>query len=205
MPLRSPKMYSFIFGFQRLVWWPKCTPASSSSFIAIPVKLPPECASTATASRLTLAELEALARPRHAVLLALLGARVARQEAAPLERACAARRRTRRARGRCRGAWRRPVRPRRRRSRSPARRTAPSSRSRTSGCWICVRSASVGKNWLEGAVVDRDGAGAGPEIHARGGCLATACAVELSQCHVTRPRSTRVSERRAGARRPRTP
>ena len=41
MPLRSPKMYSFIFGFQRFVWWPKCTPASSRSFIAIAVKLPP--------------------------------------------------------------------------------------------------------------------------------------------------------------------
>ena len=23
MPLRAPKMYGFIFGFQRLVWWPK--------------------------------------------------------------------------------------------------------------------------------------------------------------------------------------
>jgi hypothetical protein len=22
-PLRSPKMYGFIFGFQRWVWWPK--------------------------------------------------------------------------------------------------------------------------------------------------------------------------------------
>ena len=33
MPLRSPKMYFCIFGFQRLVWWPKCTPASSSSFM----------------------------------------------------------------------------------------------------------------------------------------------------------------------------
>src|SRR6266545_6437963 len=33
MPLRSPKMKSFIFGFQRFVWWPKCTPASSSSFM----------------------------------------------------------------------------------------------------------------------------------------------------------------------------
>jgi hypothetical protein len=32
-------MYSFIFGFQRFVWWPKCTPASSSSFIAIAAKL----------------------------------------------------------------------------------------------------------------------------------------------------------------------
>src|SRR5713101_529601 len=33
MPLRSPKMYFCIFGFHRLVWWPKCTPASRSSFI----------------------------------------------------------------------------------------------------------------------------------------------------------------------------
>ena len=41
MPFRSPKMYSFIFGFQRFVWWPKCTPASSRSFIAIAAKCPP--------------------------------------------------------------------------------------------------------------------------------------------------------------------
>src|ERR1700738_4808787 len=27
MPLRAPKMYGFIFGFQRLVLWPKGTPA----------------------------------------------------------------------------------------------------------------------------------------------------------------------------------
>src|SRR5271165_4245093 len=33
MPLRSPKMNLFIFGFQRRVWWPKWTPASSSCFI----------------------------------------------------------------------------------------------------------------------------------------------------------------------------
>src|SRR5437868_9478388 len=33
MPFRSPKMYSFIFGFHRLTWCPKWTPASSSSFI----------------------------------------------------------------------------------------------------------------------------------------------------------------------------
>ena len=32
MPLRSPKMYCFIFGFHRFVWWPKCTPASRRSF-----------------------------------------------------------------------------------------------------------------------------------------------------------------------------
>jgi hypothetical protein len=28
MPLRAPKMYGFIRGFQRWVWWPKCAPAS---------------------------------------------------------------------------------------------------------------------------------------------------------------------------------
>src|SRR5438270_6955473 len=36
MPLRAPKMYGFIFGFQRLVWWPKCTPASSSWRMVMP-------------------------------------------------------------------------------------------------------------------------------------------------------------------------
>src|SRR6266571_2830480 len=39
MPLRSPKMYSFIFGFQRRTWWPKWTPASRSSFIVTDTKL----------------------------------------------------------------------------------------------------------------------------------------------------------------------
>ena len=29
----NPKMRRFIFGFQRRVWWPKWTPASSSSFM----------------------------------------------------------------------------------------------------------------------------------------------------------------------------
>jgi hypothetical protein len=34
-------MYSFIFGFQRLTWWPKWTPASSNSFIVtVTAKLP---------------------------------------------------------------------------------------------------------------------------------------------------------------------
>src|SRR6478672_1092653 len=33
MPLRSVKMNRFIFGFQRRVWWPKCTPLSSSCFM----------------------------------------------------------------------------------------------------------------------------------------------------------------------------
>src|ERR1041384_2486490 len=66
-------MYSFIFGFQRFVWWPKCTPASSRSFIAIPGKCPPLL-------ELTFAELEAFARASHAVLLAFLDARVGREQ-----------------------------------------------------------------------------------------------------------------------------
>src|SRR5512145_3223242 len=42
MPLRSPKRYFFIFGFQRLVWWPKCTPASNNSLIeTTPIPSPP--------------------------------------------------------------------------------------------------------------------------------------------------------------------
>src|SRR5438270_2347339 len=36
MPLRAPKMYGFIFGFQRLVWWPKWTPASSNWRMVMP-------------------------------------------------------------------------------------------------------------------------------------------------------------------------
>src|SRR4051812_44503946 len=76
MPLRSPKMYSFIFGFHRFVWWPKCTPASSRSFNAIATNSPP----------LTFTELEALARSGHPVLLAFLRARVAREESLVLER-----------------------------------------------------------------------------------------------------------------------
>jgi hypothetical protein len=39
MPFRSPKMNGFIFGFQRLVWCPKWTPASNKSFMAIALKL----------------------------------------------------------------------------------------------------------------------------------------------------------------------
>src|SRR3989338_1492885 len=75
MPLRSPKMYSFIFGFQRRVWWPKWTPASSSSFMV----------SVATGRLLTFRPLEALARSLLAVLLALLHPRVAGEEAAAAE------------------------------------------------------------------------------------------------------------------------
>src|SRR5574340_295867 len=41
MPLRSVKMYGFIFGFQRRVWWPKCTPASSRFFMETDMVVPP--------------------------------------------------------------------------------------------------------------------------------------------------------------------
>src|SRR5512132_670430 len=37
MPLRAPKMYGFILGFHRLVWWPKWTPASSRFFMVTSV------------------------------------------------------------------------------------------------------------------------------------------------------------------------
>src|SRR4051812_14726276 len=87
MPLRSPKMYSFIFGFHRLVWWPKCTPASRRSFNAIGTKCPPHSVRREPdALTLTFTELEALARARHAVFLAFLRTRVAREEAFVLQR-----------------------------------------------------------------------------------------------------------------------
>ena len=38
IPLRSAKMYSRIFGFQRRVWCPKWTPASSSCFMLVAAK-----------------------------------------------------------------------------------------------------------------------------------------------------------------------
>src|SRR4029079_17633827 len=87
MPFRSPKMKGFIFGFQRFVWCPKWTPASSKSFNAIPLKESSKKfpAPAAGNFRLPLTELEALARTLLSVLLPLLDARVARQEALFLE------------------------------------------------------------------------------------------------------------------------
>src|SRR6478672_4330776 len=41
MPARSPKMNRRIFGFQRRVWCPKCTPASSSSRMVIAATVGP--------------------------------------------------------------------------------------------------------------------------------------------------------------------
>src|SRR5262245_4005171 len=102
MPFRSMKMKRFICGFHRRVWCPKWTPASSRSFIVIsatkascgvlppPRRLesrPPRGAGPRRAVGacviwvvLPLAELEALARARLSVLLALLHARIAREE-----------------------------------------------------------------------------------------------------------------------------
>src|SRR5688572_19582371 len=107
MPFRSMKMNFFILGFQRRVWCPKWTPASSNSFIPMSATrctsglLPPPLRSAglpegrppaargvcsggphgrAAEQRLPLGELEALPRPRLSVLLALLHARVAREE-----------------------------------------------------------------------------------------------------------------------------
>src|SRR4029079_9205839 len=99
MPFRSPKMNGFIFGFQRFVWWPKWTPASSRSFNAMPVKLPPYKKLPASSCQLpagswkreggsfclSLTALEPLARSFLSVLLALLDARIARQEARLLQ------------------------------------------------------------------------------------------------------------------------
>src|SRR5215211_5308975 len=75
MPLRSPKMYSFIFGFHRFVWCPKWTPASKRSFIATAKKSPP----------LSLAELEPFARAGHAVLLAFFRAGISREQSTLLQ------------------------------------------------------------------------------------------------------------------------
>src|SRR5687767_10189850 len=77
MPFRSPKMYSFIFGFQRFVWCPKCTPAASRSLIAIPGKLPPFL--------LAFTELETFPCAGHAVFLAFLDAGIRREQAVLLQ------------------------------------------------------------------------------------------------------------------------
>src|SRR5688572_1931663 len=91
MPFRSPKMNSFIFGFHRFVWWPKCTPASSRSFIAIPDNRFLPCAGTPPRNcasgtpPLTFAELEPLPGASQTVLLAFLDSRIGRQQAVLLQ------------------------------------------------------------------------------------------------------------------------
>src|SRR5439155_18868240 len=51
MPPRSVKMKRFIFGFQRRVWWPKWTPASSNCFIVTTATLTPFPSVRRTAGR----------------------------------------------------------------------------------------------------------------------------------------------------------
>src|SRR5215831_19373544 len=102
MPFRSMKMNFFICGFQRRVWCPKWTPASSRSFMPISAtallrwgwclrpdwnrRFHPRGAPRRRircvrfVCLLPLAELEPLARTRAPVLLALLHARVAREQ-----------------------------------------------------------------------------------------------------------------------------
>src|SRR5207237_8181862 len=46
-------MYFCIFGFHRFVWWPKCTPASSNSFIVSAAIRPPSVGSSAALRRLS--------------------------------------------------------------------------------------------------------------------------------------------------------
>src|SRR5579859_7703415 len=104
-------MYSFILGFQRRVWWPKCTPASRKSFIVIFDKLPPlvrcqvlgircqvklrDCLAISSVlfdltpgtshlkpDSLPLRELEALARALLPVFLALFRTGIARKKTA---------------------------------------------------------------------------------------------------------------------------
>src|SRR5687767_13545304 len=175
MPLRSPKMNSFILGFQRFVWWPKCTPASSRSFIAIGSKLPPVLS-------LALAELEALPGARQPVLLPFLGARVPRQQTVLLEGP-----------------------PQLRVERHERPRDAEPERAGLAGHAAAVHVGQhielIGrlgqdqrladlhpqrfdrKRVVERAAVDGDRAGAWPEKDPCGGGLATAGAVILGNCH----------------------
>src|SRR3954469_24827134 len=74
MPLRSVMMKRFIFGFQRRVWCPKCTPLSSSCFML----------TTAIAASLFCARSPG---PRSSVV-ACTGWRSAWRPAAPLPRRC---------------------------------------------------------------------------------------------------------------------
>src|ERR687898_727218 len=209
MPLRSPKMYSFIFGFQRFVWWPKCTPASSRSFMAIAVKLPPTCSRRRgrhgrCATPLALAELETLARAGQPVLLPFLDPRVAGQESVLLQRLAQV-----------------AVGQHERAGDPEPHRTCLASHAATGHSGDDIELVGVlgddergldlgaqrlgGERIVEGAAVDDDGARTRAEKHAGGGRLATAGAVVFGDCHVTLPRSSSASAPYAGAPDRRTP
>src|SRR2546428_1276521 len=173
MPFRSPKMNSFIFGFQRFVWWPKCTPASSRSFIAIAAKCPP----------LPFAELEAFPRSRHAVLLTFFRAGVSRQQPLSLERlaqlAVVLDQRARDAETDGAGLARNAAAGDRRQNIEFVRRFGEDQRGSNLGA-----ESFGGEERFERSAVDADGPGAGPEKNAGRRCLATAGAVILDCCHV---------------------
>src|SRR3954454_1760959 len=63
MPPRSVKMKRFIFGFQRRVWWPKWTPASSSSFMETTGMVAPFSVSIAVHRRASRGSRRVRARP----------------------------------------------------------------------------------------------------------------------------------------------
>src|SRR5204862_7724886 len=131
-------------------------------------------------------EREALARSRHAVLLPLLGAGIAREEPFGVERltqfgvvlderSCDAESH------------------RARLSRRAAASDGGEDVELVSGLGQNQRLPNLHAKRLgreerfDGASVDANRAGAGAEEHAGGGCLAAAGAVILDCCHVTRP------------------
>ena len=197
MPFRSPKMYSFIFGFHRFVWWPKCTPASSRSFIAIP-----DNRSSLPLNRLlNWNRLRAPARPyflrsltRESDVSSPSFFNCLRSSALNSTSAREMPRRTA-------PAW--PFTP------------PPATVARMSNLLAGLgqqqrpphlRAQRIGREVVvELAVVDGDGAGAGTEEHAGGGCLAAAGCVVFDAGQVTRPRFSVVAGRRADAPRPRRP
>src|SRR5688572_15873791 len=163
-------MNSFIFGFHRFVWWPKCTPASSRSFIAIPGKVPPYL--------LAFTELEALACAGQPVLLAFLDARIGRQQAILLQQfpqlGVEFDQRARDAEAHRAGL---------------AVHAATGDRGEDVELltgfghqqWPFHLDAQRvgGEEVLELSVVDGDGPGSGAKKHAGGGCLPAACSVVL--------------------------
>src|SRR5665213_2175135 len=179
-------MNSFIFGFQRFVWWPKCTPASSRSFIAMPNK-----------SSLSFTELEAFPRSGHPVFLAFLGARVAREQPLGLQRLAELEvvdhERPRDAEAHGAGLARHAAAGDRREDVELIRGFGEHERQAN----LCAQRFA-GKERLERATVDADGPGAGAEEHAGGGGFPASGSVVLSCCQVTRPRAWRVSAPSAG-------
>src|SRR3954470_17827780 len=175
-------MYCFIFGFQRLVWCPKWTPASSRSFNAIPFKVPPLLTVPVPAiPALPFAELEALARALLPVLLAFLDARVARQEPFLLEPRpeleVVLDQRARDAEAQ------RPRLPGDAAARDRGQHVELVSRLGDGERLLDLVAVGFGgEGLLERLAVDRQGAGARPEEHAGGRCLAPSGAVVLDCC-----------------------